>query len=247
MIIFGSRGVRHLITLEQLRAARGLLGWSQTELAVRAGLSLPTVRRVETETGPRVSDEAREKLKHVLEVAGIAFLDENGGGAGVRFRKTAHARAKGREREPPPPSLPVGSKGLGRMASMGSEDSMPTMLPSNSSFSRRKDLNKSDRVAAGGDATLTSELMRAARGLLRWAQPDLSAASLVSLATIKRLEAKQGVLAANATTVAALRRALESAGIEFTEGSSPGVKLKGAAVSTAADQRRRGRKKGPQR
>ena len=36
-----------MITIEQLRAARGLLGWSQSELAERAGLSLPTVKRLE--------------------------------------------------------------------------------------------------------------------------------------------------------------------------------------------------------
>jgi transcriptional regulator with XRE-family HTH domain len=76
-----------LITIEQLRAARGLLGWSQSELAVRAGLSLPTVKRVESEYGARVSDQARAKLKRALEAGGIEFIDENGGGMGVRFRK----------------------------------------------------------------------------------------------------------------------------------------------------------------
>src|ERR1700756_2361724 len=76
-----------LITVEQLRAARGLLGWSQTELARRAGLSLPTVKRVETGVGPRVSDEARAKLQHALEAAGAAFLHENGGCVRLRFRQ----------------------------------------------------------------------------------------------------------------------------------------------------------------
>jgi transcriptional regulator with XRE-family HTH domain len=80
------------MTIEQLRAARGLLGWSQSELAARAGLSLPTVKRVEAGTGPRVSDEARSKLRRALEAAGVEFIDENGGGLGVRFRK--HRRRK---------------------------------------------------------------------------------------------------------------------------------------------------------
>ncbi len=79
----------------QLRAARGLLGWSQTTLASRAKLSLPTVKRVEGGFGPRVSDEARAKLRHALEAAGIEFLEENGRGAGVRFRKPLRFR-KGR-------------------------------------------------------------------------------------------------------------------------------------------------------
>jgi transcriptional regulator with XRE-family HTH domain len=76
-----------MLTIEQLRAARGLLGWSQSKLAVRAGLSLPTVKRVEGDLGPRVSDEARNKLRRALEAAGVEFIDENGGGPGVRLRK----------------------------------------------------------------------------------------------------------------------------------------------------------------
>jgi transcriptional regulator with XRE-family HTH domain len=76
-----------LITIEQIRAARGLLGWSQTELASRAGLSLPTVKRVEAGFGPRVSDDARSKLQKAMETAGVVFIDENGGGPGVRLKK----------------------------------------------------------------------------------------------------------------------------------------------------------------
>ena len=83
-----------VITIEQLRAARGLLGWSQTELASRAGLSLPTVKRLEAGFGPRVSDEARAKLQRALEAAGIDFIEDNGGGAGVRFRKSRHLKRK---------------------------------------------------------------------------------------------------------------------------------------------------------
>ena len=76
-----------MTTVEQLRAARALLGWSQTELAERAELSLPTVKRLEGGFGPRVSDDAKAKMRRALEVAGIEFLSENGGGEGVRFRK----------------------------------------------------------------------------------------------------------------------------------------------------------------
>jgi len=75
------------MTIEQLRAARGLLGWSQSELAERAGLSHPTVKRFESGKGPRVSEEARARLQKTLESAGIEFIEENGGGLGVRFRK----------------------------------------------------------------------------------------------------------------------------------------------------------------
>ena len=82
----GSRQIV-LITIEQLRAARALLGWSQTQLAERAGMSLPTIKRVEAESGPRVSEEARLKLRRTLESGGVEFIDENGGGPGVRLRK----------------------------------------------------------------------------------------------------------------------------------------------------------------
>ena len=75
------------ISAEQLRAARALLGWSQSQLAEKAGLSLPTVKRVETEQGPRVSDAARLALRVALESGGVEFIDENGGGPGVRMRK----------------------------------------------------------------------------------------------------------------------------------------------------------------
>jgi transcriptional regulator with XRE-family HTH domain len=83
-----------VVSVEQLRAARGLLGWSQTELALRAGLSLPTVKRVEGGFGPQVSEEARTKLQQAIEAAGIEFLEENGAGAGVRFRKSRHSKRR---------------------------------------------------------------------------------------------------------------------------------------------------------
>jgi transcriptional regulator with XRE-family HTH domain len=75
-----------VITAEQLRAARALLGWLQSELAARAGLSLPTVKRAETESGPHVSAEARMKLKKTLESAGVSFMQEKEG-LGVHLRK----------------------------------------------------------------------------------------------------------------------------------------------------------------
>ena len=75
---------------------------------------------------------------------------------------------------------------------------------------------------------LSSELIRAARALLRWEQRDLANASLVSLPTIKRLESRPGIMAAHMSTVAALRKALEGAGVEFIDenGGGPGVRLR---------------------
>jgi hypothetical protein len=68
-------------------SARGLLAWSQSELADRAGLSLPTVKRAETDGASRVSDEARSKLRRALEQVGVVFIEENGGGPGVRLKR----------------------------------------------------------------------------------------------------------------------------------------------------------------
>jgi hypothetical protein len=76
--------------------------------------------------------------------------------------------------------------------------------------------------------SLSSELIRAARALLRWEQRDLSNASSVSLPTIKRLESRPGPLGAHGSTVAALRKAIESAGVEFIDenGGGAGVRLR---------------------
>jgi transcriptional regulator with XRE-family HTH domain len=92
MIQKGSRA-SYVITVAQIRAARGLLGWSQSELAKHAGLSLPTVKRVEAGTGPRVSDEARSCIRQALEMGGAKFISENGGGPGVRLRKRRRTKA----------------------------------------------------------------------------------------------------------------------------------------------------------
>jgi predicted transcriptional regulator len=70
--------------------------------------------------------------------------------------------------------------------------------------------------------------MRAARALVRWEQRDLANASSVSLPTIKRLESKPGLMAAHMSTLVALKRALEAAGVEFIDENSggPGVRLR---------------------
>jgi len=75
---------------------------------------------------------------------------------------------------------------------------------------------------------LTSELIRAARALLRWEQRQLAEASSVSLPTIKRLEAKPGLFVAHGSTMAAIRAALERAGIQFIEenGGGAGVRMR---------------------
>ena len=83
-----------MISIEQIRAARGLLGWSQTQLAEAAGRSLPTIKRLEREDGegPAVSEDVRDAVQKALEKAGVEFIAENGGGAGVRLKRRASKR-----------------------------------------------------------------------------------------------------------------------------------------------------------
>jgi predicted transcriptional regulator len=76
------------VSIRQIKAARALLAWSQEELASEADVSLPTIKRLEAQDGPlRGRSETGGKIKRALERAGVEFIDENGGGPGVRLRK----------------------------------------------------------------------------------------------------------------------------------------------------------------
>lgn len=65
-----------------------LVGWSQETLASASGISLPTIKRLEAAEGLIGGrDTTAQKIRTALEKAGIEFIDENGGGPGVRLRK----------------------------------------------------------------------------------------------------------------------------------------------------------------
>jgi transcriptional regulator with XRE-family HTH domain len=70
----------------QCRGARALLDMTQPQLAAAAEIGLSTVVDFERERRS-VSKEAIGRMQGALEVAGIQFIDENGGGPGVRLRK----------------------------------------------------------------------------------------------------------------------------------------------------------------
>jgi transcriptional regulator with XRE-family HTH domain len=76
-----------MIEAAQVRAARALIGWSQTKLAETAGVSLSIVERFEAGPPEPIADEAVAKMRAALEAAGVVFIPKNGGGAGVRIRK----------------------------------------------------------------------------------------------------------------------------------------------------------------
>ena len=76
------------VSIRQVKAARSLLAWSQEQLAAAADVSIPTIKRLEAQDGPLGGrDETGIKIRSALESAGIDFIDENGGGPGVRLRK----------------------------------------------------------------------------------------------------------------------------------------------------------------
>ena len=78
------------LSAAQSRAARGMLDWSQTELAKRSNLSESTIR--DFEKGRRVpSANNLAAIEQALEAAGLEFIPENGGGAGIRFRERKDA------------------------------------------------------------------------------------------------------------------------------------------------------------
>ncbi|SIS86882.1 helix-turn-helix transcriptional regulator [Paracoccus saliphilus] len=75
------------MTGNQIRAARSLLGLSQAQVAESAGISVPTVKRAEGSGAINASADAVAAIRAALETAGVEFIAENGGGAGVRLRK----------------------------------------------------------------------------------------------------------------------------------------------------------------
>ncbi len=80
-----------MITAAQLRAARALAGLDQKTLAKQAGVSLPTIQRMEASIGNvRGVVDTLTKIIAALEAAGIELIGENspsqGSGRGVRFK-----------------------------------------------------------------------------------------------------------------------------------------------------------------
>jgi predicted transcriptional regulator len=78
------------VSIRQIKAARHLLGWSQQELASRARVSLPTIKRLEAEDGllggrPNTARKILDTLQH----AGIRFIAHDGEILGVTINLTS--------------------------------------------------------------------------------------------------------------------------------------------------------------
>ena len=77
-----------LISSDQIRGARAVLRLSQADLAAAADVSLETIERLEAMVGElKVRLDTLTKIKEPLEKAGVEFIPENGGGAGVRLTR----------------------------------------------------------------------------------------------------------------------------------------------------------------
>jgi hypothetical protein len=78
------------ITGRQIAAARSMVGRTQAELAKKANISVPTLKRMEASAGPAAGlTNNVAAVRAALESAGVEFIAENGGGPGVRLKKTA--------------------------------------------------------------------------------------------------------------------------------------------------------------
>jgi transcriptional regulator with XRE-family HTH domain len=73
---------------------------------------------------------------------------------------------------------------------------------------------------------ITGAQIRAARALLRWSAEDLAEQSKLGVATIRRSEAVDGPLPITVANAETIKRTLEAAGVEFTNGDAPGVRMK---------------------
>jgi len=78
----------------QIRAARALVKWSAEDLARQSSVSLRTIRRAELidhQTSMTAPNDLA--IRRAFESAGVEFIDENGGGPGVRLRKRHQKKA----------------------------------------------------------------------------------------------------------------------------------------------------------
>lgn len=79
-----------MIVGAQIRAARALVRWTVEDLAKSAKVGVMTVRRAEASDGPpSMLLNNMAAIRAALEAAGVEFIAENGGGPGVRLRKTS--------------------------------------------------------------------------------------------------------------------------------------------------------------
>jgi hypothetical protein len=90
---FGPNGTMKPLLGAQIRAARALVRWSAEDLARAAALGVNTIRRaelVDDQTSMTVANNLA--VRRALEAVGVEFIDD-GGGPGVRLRRTARPKS----------------------------------------------------------------------------------------------------------------------------------------------------------
>ena len=184
------------IIASQLRAARGLLGWSQKDLASAAQVGRATI--ADFEVGKRAPyPRTLGDLQRALEAAGVQFT--NGGEPGVKMKRPAleatPAAAEHASVEAPAPAAREPQVTLRKKSSL---------------------------------ASISPEQVKAARELLGWSHAELAAKLGVSETAVTLFEREKRRLLA--LDVSAVRNALEAAGVEFSAGAEPSVRLALAAA-----------------
>ena len=82
------------LTSGQIRAARAFLRWRAKDLARESAVGVATIRRAElTEAETSMTAPNDLSIRRALEAAGVEFIDEDGGGPGVRLRQRRRPKA----------------------------------------------------------------------------------------------------------------------------------------------------------
>jgi hypothetical protein len=83
------------LTSAQIRAARALVRWRAQDLARESSVGVATIRRAElTDSDTSMTAANDLAVRRALEAAGVEFIDENGGGPGVRLKKAKREARK---------------------------------------------------------------------------------------------------------------------------------------------------------
>jgi hypothetical protein len=83
------------ISSAQVRAARALIRWTALDLARASKVGVATIRRAEVVDGEvPVTLAIEAAIRRAFEAAGIDFIEDNGGGEGVRFRKPQRSKKR---------------------------------------------------------------------------------------------------------------------------------------------------------
>jgi transcriptional regulator with XRE-family HTH domain len=89
-----SQGKKKPLISPQIRAARALIKWTAEDLSRQSAVSLRTIRRAELAERDTSMTAANDlAIRRALEAAGVEFIEENGGGSGVRLKKRTRPKS----------------------------------------------------------------------------------------------------------------------------------------------------------